>query len=303
MLQENKGWAAFITTPRGHNHAKALYDHALQSKEWFCERLTAKDTGALSDLELEDALSEYQALYGEDVGRAQFEQEYLCSWNAAILGAFYALEMSAVRSEQRIVEISALPDVPVHRAWDLGVRDDTAIWWFQTVGAQCFILDCYSASGVGVEHFAEVIEQRERQYGWKHGTDFVPHDAKIKEWGTGRTRVETMLRMGLRPDLVPLSTVADGINAVRRLLPLCVFHWRCEEGISAMEQYHREWNDDTKSFRASAVHDWTSHYADSFRYLAQAWRGPSKKPAFLVPRRDGIVLPPPPEPRRRGIIL
>lgn len=301
MLVENKGWAAFITTPRGHNHAKAMFDHAKDNPQWFCELLTAKDTGALTDLELEDALREYQALYGEDVGRAQFEQEYLCSWNAAILGAFYALEMGAVRSEERVLEIEPLPDVPVHRAWDLGVRDDTAIWWFQSVGAQCFILDCYSASGVGVEHYAGVIEQREKTHGWKGGTDYVPHDAKIKEWGSGRTRVETMMRLGLRPDLVPLSTVADGINAARRLLPLCVFHPRCEDGLAALEQYHREWNDETKSFRASAVHDWTSHFADAFRYLAQVWR-PSRKPLFVLPRRDGWTIPPPPEPRK-GMML
>jgi hypothetical protein len=301
MLVENKGWATFITTPRGHNHAKALFDHANASREWFCELLTAKDTHALSDDELDEALTEYQALYGEDVGTAQFQQEYMCSWNAAILGAFYALEMASVRSEERIVEVEAI-DAPVHRAWDLGIRDDTAIWWFQTVGAQVFLLDCYSASGVGVEHFAEQVERREKQYGWKGGTDYVPHDAKIKEWGTGRTRVETMLRLGLRPDLVPLSTIADGINAVRRLLPLCVFHPRCQEGIEAMEQYRREWDDDKKAFRASAVHDWTSHFADAFRYLAQAWKGPARKPVFVVPRQDGWRIPPPPEPRR-GIIL
>jgi hypothetical protein len=305
MLQENKGWAAFITTPRGHNHAKAMYDHASVSKDWFCQLLTARDTQALSDAELDAALAEYQALYGVDVGTAQFQQEYLCSWNAAILGAFFALEMAAVRNENRIVEIEALPHTSVHRAWDLGVRDDTAIWWFQTVGAQVFILDCYSASGVGVEHFAEVIEQREKLHGWKGGDDFVPHDAKIKEWGTGRTRVETMASLGLRPMLVPLTTIGDGINAVRRVLPLSVFHPRCEEGITALEQYRREWDDDKKAFRASAVHDWTSHFADAFRYLSQSWRGPARHQAKVRDERSwgGLIIPPPPEPRQGGIIL
>ena len=301
MLVENKGWAAFITTPRGHNHAKALFDHASQNPNWFCELLTARDTHALSDAELDDALREYQALYGEDIGTAQFQQEYLCSWNAAILGAFFALEMAAVRNEERIVEVDAI-DGYVHRAWDLGVRDDTAIWWFQTVGAQVFILDCYAASGVGVEHFAEAIEQRERKHGWQRGDDYVPHDAKIKEWGTGRTRVETMQRLGLKPILVPLASIGDGINAVRRVLPLSVFHPRCEEGISALEQYRREWDDEKKAFRASAVHDWTSHFADAFRYLAQSWRGPQRRVFRTPPPPRGIIIPPPPEPRK-GMIL
>jgi phage terminase large subunit len=302
MLQENRGWAAFITTPRGHNHAKALFDYAQASPAWFTELLTARETGALSEAELVEVLAEYQALHGEDVGRAQFEQEYLCSWNAAILGAFYALEMAQVRSENRIVEIEPIEGEPVHRAWDLGVADDTSIWWFQMVGAQCFILDHYSASGVGLEHYADAIEQRRRAYGWKDGTDYVPHDAKIKEWGSGRTRVETMQQMQLHPDLIPLATVADGINAVRRLLPLCVFHPRCETGISAMEQYRREWDDDKKAFRASAVHDWTSHPADAFRYLALS-RKRVQRVIIKPPRPTGWIIPPPAEPRRGGIIL
>jgi phage terminase large subunit len=301
ILQENNGWACFITTPRGHNHAKALFDHASTSPNWFCELLTVKDTQALSDADLDDALKEYQALYGEDVGTAQFQQEYLCSWNAAILGAFFALEMAAVRSEGRIAGIEAIPDRPVHRAWDLGVRDDTAIFWFQHVGSQLFILDHYAASGVGLEHYAAQIEQRKQAYGWLDGNDYVPHDARIKEWGSGRTRVETMQSMGLHPMLVPLASIGDGINAVRRTLPLCVFHPRCEDGVNALEQYRREWDDEKKAFRASAVHDWTSHPADAFRYLSMSWRPSAPRP-IRIPERRGIVLPPPKE-YRRGMIL
>jgi phage terminase large subunit len=302
MLQENNGWAAFITTPRGHNHAKALFDHASTSREWFSELLTVKDTGALTSDQLENAEAEYVALYGEDVGRAQFQQEYMCSWSAAILGAFYALEMSNVRHEQRITEIDAIPDLPVHRAWDLGVRDDTAIWWFQRQGAQVAILDHYAASGVGVEHYAQQIEERANKYGWRNGADYVPHDAKIKEWGSGKTRVETMLQLGLHPELVPMATIADGINAVRRMLPLTIFHPRTEEGITALEQYAREWDDDKKAFRASAVHNWTSHPADAFRYLALALQG-FIKIKTPEPVRRGFFIPPPVEPRRGGIIL
>lgn len=303
MLAENQGWAIFITTPRGHNHAKAMYDHARKSPHWFCELQTVNDTGAMSLVDLEEALAEYCALHGEDVGRAQFEQEYLCSWNAAILGSFFALEMANVRKEERITDKVVASRDPVHRAWDLGVSDDTAIWWFQVVGAQLFILDFYAASGVGLEHYAEVIERKRLEHRWLDGTDYVPHDAKIREWGSGKTRVETMALMGLRPDLVPMATIADGINAVRRTLPLCVFHPRCEEGISALEQYRREWDDDKKAFRASAVHDWTSHPADAFRYLSLS-RQRSVRREIKVPQLiEGIVIPPPREIRRGGICL
>jgi hypothetical protein len=303
MLEENNGWAVFISTPRGRNHCHALFEHARRMNSWFCELLTADATGALSRTQLDEALAEYQALYGDDVGTAQFEQEYMCSFTAAILGSFYALEMTRLRSEGRIAPIEALPGKPVHRAWDLGVGDDTSIWWFQPVGGQLFILDHYAASGVGLEHYRDVIEGRSAEHGWMAGTDYVPHDARVKEWGSGRTRIETMQSMGLKPMLVPNASIDDGINAVRRTLPLCVFHPRTEDGgITALEQYRREWDDDKKAFRQSAVHDWTSHPADSFRYLSLSWRKPAPRP-IKTPVLTGWRIPPPAEGKRGGMVL
>jgi phage terminase large subunit len=284
MLEENGGGAAFITTPRGRNHAKAMYDMAKNNPRWFAEVSNVHHTGALSPAQLDESLAEYTALYGEDLGRAQYEQEYLCSFNAAILGAFYAKEMLAVRNEGRIAEIEPIPGQPVHRAWDIGVRDDTSIWWFQVVGSKIYILDCYTNNGGGVDHYAEVCHER----GWQQGIDFVPHDAKVKEWGApgGRTRVETMRLLGLSPRLVTDATKLDGISAVRRTLPRCVFHPRTEErGIAALEQYRREWDDERKTFKANEVHDWTSHLSDAFRYLAMSWR----EAEALEPAKDPIA--------------
>lgn len=301
MLEENNGWAAFITTPRGRNHAKSMYDMAKASQKWFAEVSTVHDTGALSPEQIGESLKEYVALYGEDIGRAQFEQEYLCSFNAAILGAFYAREMVKVRSEGRIAAIQPVPGRPVHTAWDIGVRDDTSIWWFQVVGRQLLILDCYTASGAGVDHYAEICHSKP----WPRGTDYVPHDAKVKEWGTGRTRTETMRSLGLNPVLVPMATKLDGIQAARTTLARCIFHPRCEEvGIAALEQYRREWDDEKKTFKATEVHDWTSHLADAFRYLAMAWRtAPVVHEVGLpTPMPGQVPLPPPPEPSRGGRI-
>ena len=299
MLEENNGWAAFITTPRGRNHAKAMFDMAKANPKWFAEISTVHDTGALSPDQLQESIEEYVALYGDDIGRAQFAQEYECSFNAAILGAFYAREMAAIRKEGRITEIEPIEGRPVHTAWDIGVKDDTSIWWFQVVGAQVFILDCYSASGAGVDHYAEICEQRAQAFGWKRGIDFVPHDAKVKEWGTGRTRVETMKGLGLSPWVVPMASKMDGIQAARTTLARSVFHPRCEEqGIAALEQYRREWDDKKKTFKPIEVHDWSSHLSDAFRYLAMAWKSipetPVEKKLILPP--GAVMLPGPPEP-------
>lgn len=291
MMEENDGWSMFITTPRGKNHAWSMLEAAKKSPGWFHDVSNVMQTGAIAPERLEEILqTNYIAIYGEDMGRAQFEQEYLCSFNAAILGAFYARELVAVRNEGRIdPTLEAEPFIPVHTAWDIGVKDDTSIWFFQVVGAQVYILDCYTASGVGVDHYAQIVHTKFDRMGWQRGNDYVPHDARVKEWGTGRTRVETMQGLDLNPVVVPLAGLLDGINAVRQTLPRCVFHERCEhEGIAALEQYRREWDDDKKTFKQNPVHDWSSHLSDAFRYLAMAWKQ-EYKPA---PPKSSIILPP-----------
>ena len=308
MLEENGGGAAFITTPRGRNHAKAIYDRFASMAEtnprYFAEVSNVHHTGALKPEALQESLDEYVALYGADLGQAQFDQEYLCSFNAAILGAFYAREMLIVRQEGRIDPTLEAIDAPVHRSWDIGVRDDTSIWWWQVVGGQIFILDCYSQSGAGVDHYAEVIAERRAEHGWIDGTDFVPHDAKVKEWGSGRTRVETMMQLGLKPQVVTAAGLMDGINATRQTLPRCVFHTRTEDqGIAALEQYRREWDDEKKTFKANPLHDWSSHLCDSFRYMAMAWREMrpvvAQAPKPVLHTLGDMIAPPLPATRRR----
>lgn len=289
MIAENNGWVAMISTPRGRNHFQKLFEMARESPDWFAEQLSALDTGALSPDDLDAARGEYCALYGEDLGNMLFEQEYLVSFNAAVMGAIYGKEMVQVRREGRVTnEELHTPGYPVHRAWDIGVRDDTSIWWFQVVGPQVYILDCYSKPGVSdIAEFASMIKEKDEQRGWNdgcQGVDYVPHDARQKVWGMKKGRLETMLEEGLNPRVVEGMSILDGINAARRTLPRCVFHERCEEvGLPALEQYQREWDDDHKVFRQTPLHNWASHLADAFRYLALAWR-------------EAYVAPPRPEP-------
>jgi hypothetical protein len=312
MLEENGGWALFITTPRGRNHAFDMFQMARASPKWFAELSTIHDTKALTKEQLDESLAEYISLYGEDEGRAFFSQEYECSFNAAILGAYYAREMLAVRNEGRIVEVEALPGIPVHTAWDIGVRDDTSIWWWQVQGTQLVLLDCHSENHGHLETFAELDHQKRQEHGWarqrdaRHGEqttiDWVPHDASVREWGTtgGRSRLETMQLLGLNPRLCPNLRKLDGINAVRRTLPRAVFHPRCEAyGIAALEQYSRDWDEDKKVFRSDDNHNWASHASDGFRYLALAWQQTPRAEEKVKPKGlpGQVYLPGPPQPR------
>lgn len=209
-----------------------------------------------------------------------------CSFNAAILGAYYAKEMLAVRNDGRIdPTLEAIPGKPVHRAWDIGVRDDTSIWWFQIVGAQVFILDCYSKPGVSdIAEFASMIRAKNEQHGWTNGKDYVPHDARQRVWGMKKGRLETMIDEGLDPHVVDGMSLLDGINATRRMLPRCVFHTRCDElGITALEQYQREWDDQNKVFRQNPKHNWASHLADAARYMALAYQEERPEPIRVAP--------------------
>ena len=315
MLRENKGWALFITTPRGRNHAKTMFDSWSKRSDYFTELLTVDQTGVFTEEELQEELRDYIDLYGQDEGRALYEQEYLVSFNAAILGAYYSREMLAVRSEGRIAEVEALPGVPVHTAWDIGVRDDTSIWWWQVQGTQVVLLDCHSENHGHLESFAELDYAKRQEHGWprwrdkKSGEwstiDWVPHDASVREWGTtgGRSRLETMQLLGLNPRLCPNMRKLDGINSLRRTLPRAIFHPRCEIGISALEQYHRDWDDEKKVFRQDDNHDWSSHLADAARYMSLAWhevpvRDDKPKPR-LQPGQVILHGPPPPRSGRR----
>jgi phage terminase large subunit len=315
MLVENNGWLVAITTPRGQNFAHALYQRALKSQDeegtWFAQTQTVEDTGALNSEALEMARQDYHALYGPDIGEQMFLQEYYCDWTAGIMGAFYAHEMRKVREQQRIRRTIPMPFEPVHRAWDIGVKDDTTIIWFQVQGDKPVIFDCYSTSGVGIDHYADIVHNR--GYEMAGSIDWVPHDARNREWGTtgGRTRIESMQMHGLNPRVCPQVSKQDGMQAVRKTLQNCIFDHRLADNkdgsicqlVLALEQYRREWDDDKKTFRASEYRDWTTHPSDAFRYLSLSWKAVvDMLPEEKRPRPSGTVLlegPPKPQSSKR----
>jgi phage terminase large subunit len=272
MLADRRGWATFIGTPKGRNEFWQLYDGAtngwpqpngerIPADDWLSVRLLASETGLLDSTELEDAK--------RTMTPEQYEQEFECSFEAAILGAYYGKEIAEAERAGRITDVPYEPALPVQTAWDLGHRDSTAIWFFQTLGSEIRVIDFYENHGQGLPHYAGVLAAKPYRY----SDDWVPHDAKVHELGTGKTRVETLIALGRNPKLVADHEVIDGINAARMTLPVCWFDkYRCADGIEALRQYRTEFDEKVRAFKKTPRHDWTSHTADAFRYLAIRYR-------------------------------
>jgi phage terminase large subunit len=261
-LADRNGWAVFIGTPKGRNDFYRLHQHAEQDPSWFSLILKASETKLLPEHELDDMRS---MLTPE-----QYEQELECSFDAAILGAYYARDLADAEREGRITSVPYDPAISVHTAWDLGVADSTAIWWFQIVRDEVHVIDYYEANGYNVAHYAAVLASKPYAY----GREYLPHDAMAREMGTGRSIFETLKAQTNRhPFLVPKLSVMDGINAGRLTLAKAWFDAeRCHDGLEMLRAYRADYDERAKVFHDRPRHDFSSHGSDAWRYLSLAWR-------------------------------
>jgi phage terminase large subunit len=292
ILLENGGTAAFISTPRGRNHFQRLLALAQSEPGWFAQTLTVADTGVMSDEAIARERRELTAERGEDEAENIINQEYYCSFDAAIPGSYYGKIIAKLEAQGRICDVPHDPRLPVFTAWDLGVGDSTAIWFAQqTRAGSVRIIDYYENAGVGADHYARIVSER----GYNYEGHYLPHDADDREWGNNATsRVETLKSLKVRPTRVlPRASVDDGVNAVRVLLPRCSFDAvKCERGLDALRQYQKTWDEKLRTFSLRPLHDWSSHAADAFRYLAQGLRAPRDPDAQpLRVESDYRVLP------------
>tara|TARA_Y100000015_G_C2393072_1_gene91221 strand:+ start:621 stop:1880 length:1260 start_codon:yes stop_codon:yes gene_type:complete len=257
-LADRKGKATFIGTPKGKNQFYETYVNAKQNKNWYTAMFKSSETGLLDPEELEEA----KKAMGED----RFEQEFECSFEAAIQGAYYAKEMKKASADGRVSGVPYDPSIGVVTSWDLGIGDSTAIWFAQYVGQEIHLIDYYESSGVGLDHYAKVLFET----GYHFEEHILPHDVRVKELGTGKSRLETLDSLGIKNvKIAPKLGIDDGIQAARSMLNKCWFdEEKCERGIEALLQYRREFDERLKTWRGRPLHDWTSHGADSFRYLA-----------------------------------
>ena len=248
-----------------------------RGSDWFSEVLPVNVTNAMSEAAVEQQRLEYTGIFGKEAADALIDQEYYCSFEAAILGAYWGKEMLLAEQQGRICDLPVNTDLPVHTsAWDIGVDDAMAIWCFQVYPDHLDVVDYYEGHGQGFDHYCAWLDQR----GY-HGTDWYPHDVKVREAGSpgARTRVETLITMGRKPELVPNEDLMEGVNAGRKTIPFARFDARrCAQGLESLRAYRTEWDEKARAFKKTPDHDWASHGADAWRYLSLSWRAPMREP-------------------------
>ncbi len=314
ILNENDGWANFITTPRGRNHAFDLFKSMVDAvnekgAKYFVQVLTVDDTRkplldgngepiidkrgqtVMMPVISPEAIQEQRDL---NVPEEIIQQEYYCSFEAGLVGAYYSEAIAKLEKEGRAVKNLKMynPDMPVYTAWDLGFSDAMAIWYFQIDKKRINVIEynefvgrsiiecCYIVNGQweklredcgwSDDAMSKTMSLYQHHEGYKYKTHFGPHDLKNTEISIGVSRWSVAKQHGIKFKLIPHTDVQSGIDLVRRLLINVHFDLtRTNDGVRALKEYHKKWNDDRQMYEEKPCHDWSSHGADAFRYLAQ----------------------------------
>ena len=275
ILAENDGWALFIFTARGHNHGYDLLNIAKRNETWFQQVLSVEDTRAIPM----SAVDEERAA---GMPEEMIEQEFFCSFDAPLVGAYYGNAMARLLADKHITKVPYEPLLDVHTSWDLGVGDSTVILFFQLQGNEIRIIDYYENQGEGLAHYIKVLREKEYVY----GDHYAPHDIQVRDFSTGRSRLEIARELGVRFRVAANLRIDDGIEAVRSILPRCYFDEdKCSHLIEALRQYRKDYDEKLKAYKDRPLHDWTSHPADAMRYLALSVRDRINKKISNLPRQ------------------
>ncbi len=262
ILTANGGWAMFLSTPRGKNHFWELYQIALQHPDWFAYKITLEDTNHVPLYEIERDLAE--GIMSIDM----VQQEYYTSFTMGVAGSYYAQYLDRMRLNNRIGQTPHETGFKVFTAWDIGVRDNTTIIFFQIIGQTIRIIDCYEKSKEGLEHYVKVLESKAHENGYVYGKHIAPHDMRVQEFGSGITRLEKARQLGLNFTMSNEVSILDGIEAVRSAFSkIWIDEVKCKQLIKALENYRQEWDDRKRVYKTFPLHDWSSHFADAMRYL------------------------------------
>lgn len=288
-LSDRLGWAIFLGTPAGQNHFYDVYQFAKygdpeqgikKQEDWYAALFKASETNIIPVAELEAA----RAIMSPE----EYEQEFECSFAAALVGSYYGKEMEKAEQAKRITRVPYDPALPVVTAWDLGMDDSTVIWSVQIYGKEIRVIDYHENSGAGLDYYVAYLKDK----GYDYDEHILPHDVSVRELTTGVTRLETLKKMGLKNITVaPKIKIEDGINASRLLLARCVFDAvACKRGIDALKNYERKWDSKNKIYQQRPFHNWASHGADGFRTLATGLdeAKPSDEKKHQLPRTSNM---------------
>lgn len=262
ILEVNGGYAIFISTPRGKNHFYDLVRKAQLNKNWFCEVLSVKDTGVLSDEQVKSIQDE------NNFSDEHMQQEYYCSFDRGVEGSYYGKIIAKAYEEKRICSVPYEPRSPVHTAFDIGFGDSTSIVFWQEIGGELRIIDFYENQGEGIAHYAKILQSKPYVY----GSHYLPHDAGSGSIQTGRTLQDVAYEQGIKSIILEREQdIQIGIEAVRSMLSISfIDQTKCAHLIKCLENYHKKYNEKTESYSENPLHDWSSHAADSVRYMANA---------------------------------
>lgn len=283
-LIDRRGWAVFMGTPNGPNHFRDMWYDALEKDDWFTEFLPVDKTNIIPQ---EDLLMMKGMMDPE-----QYAQEMLCSFEASVRGAIYARQMEQMEEEGRIGDFHAQMGLPVNVVMDLGFRDLTVANFSQERPDGIVVDRCYHDNLKPIGDYIRYIKEYFRSTGHRMGTIWLPHDARARSLQTGKSIVEQFLAANLRPKIVPQLDLLDGISAARAAFPNYYFNKeRTKDLVLALKSYHRTYDEDKKVYTDEPVHDWSSHFADTFRYDALVSNRKQIPTGARSGMRAGIVEP------------
>ena len=297
ILLENNGWALFITTPRGRNHAATLFENASHDPNWFAQKLTVDETGIFIKDQLAHEERELCNEHGETVGKSLFRQEYYCSFDAAILGSIYGEWIERAESEGRIRPSLFDPDLQVYTAWDLGYGDATAVWFYQLANNEVRFIDYWQDTQRDAQQCCEALYGRsinvsqlnpdtsavtkwtfggENEYkhrqAYRYERHHQPHDAAYKlQSARGRSFAQQCYEFGVKAVVIQPTNQETAIQATRKLFPQYWFDSeRCKEGLNVLKNYQFEYDEDHKIFRKAPLHNWASHGSKALEIVGRS---------------------------------
>ena len=264
ILNANNGWVLFNSTPRGNNHFKTmLQDAQARPDQWYWSHETAKTLRVLSPAQLRQLRDELK-------DEALFQQEAFCSFESPLQGAYFASQIRQLTKQERIRELPIDPLLPVDTSWDLGMDDQTAIWFIQRNRDEYRVIHYFECNSEGLGFYARYLKTWAAENGVSYNKHYAPFDIQVRDLSAdGKSRREVAAQLGIKFTVVPRHAVEDGIEEVRNLLPLCYIDpIRCGRGYDGLKSYCKEWDSDHQTFRNRPLHNWASHPADAFRQYA-----------------------------------